>query len=403
MEQLKVRLGRLDLEVLDSIVTATVVDPDAVRRFADDISPPAEPVNDYITEVDTRRDLFEKYRAICHSQEDQPNAVVFALFMVAPVTEIRTYLDGYKPEGCEKQQGFRTGWTLMNSVKAIRTYLGNPTSVATLDEPETPVPPVSATRYGFEKSVNKRDGGVCVFSGMPDPQAAHIVPFALSSNQAFFSLDNMLTTFWGPNQARTWRRTYECIEMAQSPMNGISMNHQIHFWFNTARVALKPLRLDEEGITVQWHWLKKSVLRPLTRTTPDIDILHQAGVMDQSWGDDPDTFAHRKSGVRIQTGQTFLFPRSSAMPSWDQLELQWDLHRVAALCGAADVPDDYYDYEDPYDREYCEVVAARQRAVWAKYESRKKGKEVAGAEAEPINTPSTSDADSDDTAFEMVL
>ncbi|KAK4147541.1 uncharacterized protein C8A04DRAFT_34236 [Dichotomopilus funicola] len=325
MEQLKVRLGRLDLEVLDSIVTATVVDPDAVRRFADDISPPAEPVNDYITEVDTRRDLFEKYRAICHSQEDQPNAVVFALFMVAPVTEIRTFLDD----------------------------LGNPTSVATLDEPETPVPPVSETRYGFEKSVNKRDGGVCVFSGMPDPQAAHIVPFALSSNQAFFSLDNMLTTFWGPNQARTWRRTYECIEMAQSPVNGISMNHQIHFWFNTARVALKPLRLDEEGITVQWHWLKKS-------------------------GDDPDTFAPRKSGVRIQTGQTFLFPRSSAMPSWDQLELQWDLHRVAALCGAADVPEDYYDYEDPYDREYCEVVAARERAVWAKYESRKKGKEFGG-------------------------
>lgn len=79
------------------------------------------------------------------------------------------------------------------------------------------------------------------------------------------------------------------------------------------------------------------------------------------------------------------------MPSWDLLELQWDLLRVAALCGAADVPDDYYDYEDSYERGYCEVVAARQRAVWAEYESRNK-----------VNTPSSSDADSDGTAFSMV-
>lgn len=77
--------------------------------------------------------------------------------------------------------------------------------------------------------MNKRDGGVCVFSGMPDPQAAQIFPFETSSNQRFFGLDDMLTTFWGSNKAMVWRLHYGSINMAKSPMNGISMNHQIHF------------------------------------------------------------------------------------------------------------------------------------------------------------------------------
>ncbi|KAL2139811.1 hypothetical protein VTI28DRAFT_4666 [Corynascus sepedonium] len=34
-------------------------------------------------------------------------------------------------------------------------------------------------------------------------------------------------------------------------------------------------------------------------------------------------------------------------PSWDLLKMQWYLLRVAAICGAADVTDDYHDDIDP--------------------------------------------------------
>lgn len=102
-----------------------------------------------------------------------------------------------------------------------------------------------------------------------------------------------------------------------------------------------------------------------------MDILHQAGVMDQRWGD---ALAHRESGVRIQTVQTFLLPRHEGMPSWDLLEMRWDLLemrwdlvRVAALCGAADVTDDYYCSEDPYERGNDQAVAAKQRALLAEF------------------------------------
>ena len=163
-----------------------------------------------------------------------------------------------------------------------------------------------------------------------------------------------------------WRQMFEDAGMTQSSKNGISMNHQIRFWFDNARFALKPLReTSEEGSVVQGHWLKRSILKPLICILPSQDsretLLH-AGVTDGSWGDN---LAHRPSGVAIRTGQTLLLRAHEEMPSWDLLEMQWDLLRVAAICGAADVTDDYYDCEDPDERGYDEAVAAKQRAIAA--------------------------------------
>jgi len=56
-------------------------------------------------------------------------------------------------------------------------------------------------------------------------------------------------------------------------------------------------------------------------------------------------------------------------PSWGLLEMQWDLLRVAALCGAADVMDEYYDFEDRDERGYDEAVAAKQRGILAENEN----------------------------------
>ena len=205
---------------------------------------------------------------------------------------------------------------------------------------------------------------------MPDPAAAHIFPFATSEKKNFRPLSDMLAAFWGSDKSMAWRRVFEDAGITQTAKNGISMSHQIHFWFDNARFALKPLRETPEGIVVQWHWLKRSILKPLTYIRPNEDILLQAGVMDLNWGDN---LAHRESGVRIQTGQTFLFRRHEEMPSWELLEMQWNLLRVAAICGAADVSDDYYDYEHPDERGYDEAVAATQRATLAGYKVRDKG------------------------------
>jgi hypothetical protein len=86
-------LAILGAERLDRILTAAMADPNAILRFADDIPPPAEPVQDYITEVDTRRALFDEFRAfLARGGNTMPNATVFAAFMIAPISEIRELL-----------------------------------------------------------------------------------------------------------------------------------------------------------------------------------------------------------------------------------------------------------------------------------------------------------------------
>lgn len=160
-----------------------------------------------------------------------------------------------------------------------------------------------------------------------------------------------------------WRKQYEDEGITQLAKNGISMSHQIHFWFDNARFALKPLRQTQDGIVVQWHWLKRAILKPAVRIKPGQDILLQAGLTDQNWGE---CLAHRRSGVPIRTGQTFILRADNPedLPSWDLLDMQWNLLRVAAISGAADVPDEYYDLDDE-ELSQDEVVTARQNAILA--------------------------------------
>lgn len=177
----------------------------------------------------------------------------------------------------------------------------------------------------------------------------------------------MLIIFWGREKAERLRQLFWDADITQSPKNGISMNHHLHFLFDHARFALKPLQETHDGIVVQWHWLKRSVLKPMVLIQPEIDPRLQAGITDQSWGNG---IAHRKSGVQIRTGQIFLIRANNPEDkvSRDLLQLHWDLLRVAAISGAADVTDDYYDYEDPRDSHYDAEVAAKQQAILKEHE-----------------------------------
>lgn len=62
MEKLVAKLGA---ESVNNIHAAALVDSDAMRRFVNDIPPKAEPVQDYLTDADTRRVLFDEFRATC--------------------------------------------------------------------------------------------------------------------------------------------------------------------------------------------------------------------------------------------------------------------------------------------------------------------------------------------------
>lgn len=157
----------------------------------------------------------------------------------------------------------------------------------------------------------------------------------------------MLKGFWGEAKMMAWSELFSREEITESPKNLICLNRQLHFWFDHAKFALKPLRQTENEVVVQWHWLKDARLKPKDRITGD-DFLTQAGLTDQNWGKG---LAHRKSGMPVRTGQIFHIRADDPehLPSFELLELQWNLLRVAAISGAADVSKDYWWSDDSED------------------------------------------------------
>lgn len=158
---------------------------------------------------------------------------------------------------------------------------------------------------------------------------------------------HMIRTFWSPDQASAWCSMIQKTAVLGSPQNLISLNHQLHWWFDNGKLALKPLRkLDDGSIVVQFHWLKASGLKPATPLPiGDLDMdkwMHEAGLTDNSsWGN---LKIHRWSGKPIETGQTFILGATnpSLAPSFELLQLSWDMLRMIAICGAAE-PEDLLD------------------------------------------------------------
>ncbi|KAK4031997.1 hypothetical protein C8A01DRAFT_51106 [Parachaetomium inaequale] len=291
-------LAQLEPSLIDQFLAVLNTKPEAVRHTleafgADPVT--VEPVTDYVTDVEERCHLFQELRKISWQQgmPSELNATMLASVMVAPVHEIRTFL--------------------------------------------------SPLRRGGGGSAKARDGYV-----------SHIFPFAPRAKRDFGNLNDMLQSFWGAAKCMAWQRLYEDASITQSPKNHISMNHQLHVWFDKAKFALKPLRKTQNEIVIQWHWLRNPILKPKELIGDNEDILLRAGLTDRSWGTN---IAHRKSGFPIQTGQTFVIRAKDPedLPSFELLELQWNMLRIAAICGAGEATDEDYEDQDEKDYERDEV------------------------------------------------
>lgn len=200
---------------------------------------------------------------------------------------------------------------------------------------------------------------------MVDSEAAHIFPYSTIEKRNFSDLTDILNTFWGHEKAQEWSDLFQDESVTESPQNLVCLNHQLHWWLDNARLALKPLRNTDSGaVVVQFHWLKVNRLKPHmplekpNEVLPFSGILSKAGLSDNgTWGD---KLAHRKSGLPLQTGQTFVLGAKDPerAPSFELLQLSWDLLRVGAISGAAgplelDNDDDtdnsgvgYWDWEE---------------------------------------------------------
>ncbi|CAK7273589.1 hypothetical protein SEPCBS119000_005738 [Sporothrix epigloea] len=217
-----------------------------------------------------------------------------------------------------------------------------------------PDSPATRSRHAVKKA-KTRDGHICILTGTDSPEAAHIYPFSADERSGRTIYLNMLISFWGKDKAEAWSSQYLKSRVTESPKNLLCLNRQLHFWWGKCRLALKPLRtLDPCTIKVQLHWLRRSITKPKTVSDGSFDDISSlcGGENDyQSWGQPP--VAHRKSGLPLRTGQIFTIRAEDPedLPSFELLEMQWDLQRIAAMSGAAEPEDNSFGEEEDEDED----------------------------------------------------
>ncbi|KAL7933229.1 hypothetical protein V8C35DRAFT_305245 [Trichoderma chlorosporum] len=310
-------------------------------------------LHDYVTEFETRRNVVDRIgHVVAKSPRFRINAALVAVFMVAPVETLKqrlsaleeTYRQNIRGETEQMLNEWRDA-----SLEGIRTFANKGA-----DSPQNYWRSSEAV-----KLCKRRDDDRCLFTGMPDPQAAHILPFAVSKNGTTPLIMKMLEMFWGANVVNQLSTLLNDREITESPQNLLSMNQQLHAWFDGNKMALRPLGLTKrgDGVDVQFYWLNESYWKP-DDTCPPFDyfeILARTGGVypGKLWGS---KLAHRPSGLRLETGQVFTVTSldPNHLPSRELLELSWDLVRVAAICGASGELREDSSTDEDGDDYYCE-------------------------------------------------
>ncbi|KAL6828995.1 hypothetical protein J3E69DRAFT_379684 [Trichoderma sp. SZMC 28015] len=345
----------------------------------------AEPVLDYVPDLLMRIDLFRRLQDNIkrHELSFVPSMTVFALFMVAPTDVLRSRLDNLERNAQEKNTAEVQEFIeqCRNTVAVIQEFVS---------AQERQVGGSGEDNSHLLQSMNlckKRDGRKCTISRMENPEAVPIFPNTIHSP----NLLSMMDTFWGTEIAARLSPLIRDPVFLKSPQNMLSLNRQLSWWYQSGRIAFKPLpETDTDSLRIQFHWLKKSKLEPAQLFTDDMDIwevMEAADIPDsdgrgkgvQGWGRH---YFDSYSGLGMETGQIHWLSERFEIepPSFEMLQLSWDLLRVAAICGATkpiysmdeangdyddhdggyeDSDDDYHndrrdegDYDDQYDGGY---------------------------------------------------
>jgi hypothetical protein len=327
--------------------------------------------------------LFESFQRLyqAHSKTSNGlNATMFAVIMIAPLSQMRRMLEDiryYNPNRDGPNNPAKlllyAMYTAPEAVRScmshqpIRSHInkfangifpqGIPnrrqamSTTSTRNQPSqpsmTPVSPSTYLRGNTPSTLEKRrEQVVCLFTVSRDAEKADIFPLCTTIGDAFQPLDALLQCFWGERIRDRWVSRVTDPGVINSPRNFLSMNRQLHFWWDNAAFALKPLSESETSIVVQWHWLQESCLSPRMMIPPNAEytkyVSRQVG---DSWGSLKHAF-----GKTLQTGQVFTIrvDDPGQLPCFELLELQWDLLRVAAISGAGNFQayDPFYDAEE---------------------------------------------------------
>ena len=137
-------------------------------------------------------------------------------------------------------------------------------------------------------------------------------------------------------------------------MNMVALQPLLHRWWCKAIIGFEPIEKIEKGIRLRVRWLPKTKLAMKDEVVLDLNPLEclQPHSDQNGYVRMPHFKTHRPivDGTVIDiTAQD-----KSTIPSWDLFSLQWDLIRMASLCGAAEASDDD-DWESELDDDDWEL------------------------------------------------
>lgn len=192
------------------------------------------------------------------------------------------------------------------------------------------------------------------------PQACHIFPFSAIKRRGLLSdaLQSILGMFWtSARGARLQALITDNAHILDTAKNMICLTPTLHSWWANAYFALEPYEQLPNGVRIRLRWLKKTAFvpwqaMPEPRTDPR-DYLNWPGEQEGILG-----IVDFESGHPLIDGSLFdlVSDDVDTQVSWDLIEIQWDLLRMAALSGAGEVADDPRWDSDKYFVELFESL-----------------------------------------------
>ena len=187
-------------------------------------------------------------------------------------------------------------------------------------------------------------------------EVAHIYPYSMLSpspatDSHQYDFWDLLKRFWSEDRIQEWRKV---IFLDQNrPDKGIETFHNLiclspdaHAYWTRAYFALKPIQLsdDKKTFDVEFHWM------PQYNYSSKVDILTSPQSSEGLDGRSKILLFHFPTKREICSGQKISLttddPVTRPLPHPALLEMQWMLHRVAAMSGAAEIYDDFDNDDD---------------------------------------------------------
>jgi HNH endonuclease len=204
----------------------------------------------------------------------------------------------------------------------------------------------------------------------PLPQVAHIFPYTIlnkvrnpSPKKPTPEFWGLLGVFWNRDRIERWKK--EIFRNPQNPETGVEscfnlicLTSTAHEMWNRGVFALKPLNLsdDKKKLDIQFFWQPAYKHQSgdrvnLLKIPKSSKGLSQGQVWEQLQ-DERKLKSYQMAVDRppriVQSGDTFTLttddPIHKPLPSWELLEMQWYLQRLAAMSGTPNLDLDDDDY-----------------------------------------------------------